>query len=141
MSAFNLHELAILDAHLGASASLLGATLQLGLSSTTPNDDGSNITEPTGANYARVSITNDGTSFDPATLVSDVATKVNKNEILFNAASGGDWGTITHWVLYESSIPKLWGMLDDGAGIPTPRTITDGDQFRFLAEQLRITLD
>ncbi len=137
MSLMNALELAVLDEMLGASASLLGTPVTIGLSTTTPADDGSNITEPSGFGYARASVANDGTEW-PAAAAGE---KKNANTILFPAASGGSWGTLTHWVMYDSGVPKIWGVLDDGAGVPTPRLVSDGDQFRFLANNLRIAMD
>lgn len=139
MSFFNTFENEVLDEILGASASLLTATVQIGLSTTTPAEDGSNITEPIGNGYSRVTVNNDGTQWPAA--ASGI--KKNANDITFPAASGGDWGTITHFVIYDvpGGNPKIWGTLDDGGGTPSPKTITDGNQFRFLADELRIELD
>jgi hypothetical protein len=52
----------VLDASLGAGATLLGSTVEIALSTTTIADDGSGITEPSGNGYARVSVTNNGTN-------------------------------------------------------------------------------
>lgn len=138
MSLFNGLETDVLNALLGSGASLIGATTEIGLSTTTPNDDGTGITEPSGFGYARVAKTNNDANFP----VSTGNEKSNGTAITFPTASGGDWGTITHWVLWEQGGPaKIWGVLDDGAGTPTPRTVQDGDDFSFPIGQLRITMD
>ena len=137
MSLFNTFENAVLDSWLGATAALLGGTVDFGLSTTTPNDDGTNITEPAGGAYARKTVNNDGAEWAAAAS----GQKVNTNVITFVAASGGNWGLVTHWVLYDGGTAKIWGVLDEGTGTPTPRQINDGDQFRFLAGQLRIQQD
>lgn len=137
MSLFDVFENAVLDSWLGATATLLGASVDIGLSTTTPNDDGTGITEPAGAAYARKTVTNDGAEWGAAS----GGQKDNINVIAFAAASGGNWGLISHWVLYDSGTAKVWGVLDDGAGTPQPRQINDGDQFRFLAGELRIQQD
>ena len=138
MSLMDVLENAVLDEMLGASATLFGASVDIALSTTTPTDAGGNITEPNaGYGYARVSVTNNGTEWPAASS----GEKKNANTILFAQASGGAWGDVTHFVIYDGATPKIWGALDNGAGTPTPRTIADGDQFRFLANQLRITID
>ena len=136
MSFFDGFENEVLDAMLGTGATLLGGTLELGLSTTTPADDGTNITPPVGGSYARESITNDVTNFAAASAGS----KTNVLAITFTTATG-DWGTITHWVLYDTSVAKIWGTLDDGAGTPQPRAVYNGDTLSFPATQLRISLD
>lgn len=137
MSLMNAMENAVLDELLGASASLIGTPVEIGLSTTTPDDTGGGITEPSGYGYVRASVVNDGTEWPAA--ASGI--KENLNTIMFPAASGGSWGTLTHWVMFQGGTAKLWGVLDDGAGTPTPRTIVDGDTFRFLAAGLRIMMD
>lgn len=137
MSFANNLENAILDALLGASASLLGSSVDIALSTANPGEDGTGIAEPSGAGYARVSVTNDGTEWGAAAS----GEKTNINVITFPQASGGNWGLISHWALYDSGVMKLYGEIDDGAGTPTPRQVNDGDIFRFLAGKLRISLD
>jgi hypothetical protein len=138
MSLFNGLETDVLNALLGSGASLIGGTVEIGLSTSTPNDDGTGITEPSGFGYARVSKTNNDANF-PVSVANE---KSNGTAIAFPQASGGSWGSITHWVLWEQGGPaKIWGMLDDGAGTPTPRTVDDGDDFSFPIGQLRITMD
>jgi len=137
MSMFDDFENDVLDAMLGATATLLASGVEIGLSTTTPTEAGGNITEPSGAGYARVYVNNDGSEW-PASTVGE---KANANTLTFPQASGGNWGLVTHWVMYSSSVPVIWGILDDGAGAALPRQINDGDVFRFLAGQLRISLD
>ena len=136
MSFSNSFENAVLDAMLGGSASLLGGSVDIALSTTNPGEDGTGITEP-GAGYTRVTINNDGAEWGAA--VGGV--KSNTNVITFPQASGGNWGLISHWALYESGIMRLYGEIDDGLGVPTPRQVNDGDTFKFLAGKLRISLD
>jgi len=141
MSLMNSFELAVLDAMLGGSATLLGGSLDVALSTTDPGEDGSGISEPSGFGYARKTITNDGSQWAAAALESGVATKRTNAQIEFAQASGGNWGLISHWVIYESTTPKIWGVLDDGAGTPLARQVNDGDTFRFLSGELRVTMD
>lgn len=136
MSFVNDLENAVLDALLGASATLLGGSVDIALSTTDPGEDGSGITEPSGGAYARVTVTNNGTNF-PAAASGE---KSNGAAITFPSATG-DWGTISHWALYDSGTLKIYGELDDGAGTPTTREVLSGDVFSFPVGQLRITLD
>lgn len=71
------------------------ATWFLGLSTTTPNEDGTNFTEPIGGSYARVSVANDTAHF-PAATVSDATTKTNGAIILFTNPTG-TWGVMTYY--------------------------------------------
>jgi len=137
MSLADSLENAALDAMLGSSATLLGGSLEVALSTTTPNDDGTNFTEPSGYGYARVPVTNNDANWPAAS----GGEKKNANTITFPTASGGSWGTVTHWGILDGGNVKIFGIIDDGAGGAAPRTILDGDQFLFLANQLRITMD
>lgn len=141
MSMTNVHELAVLDANLGVGATLLGATVEIALSTADPGEDGTGLTEPVGNGYARVTVNNDGAAWGPATLVGGLGTKVNLTSITFPSASGGPWGLITHWAMVDSGTVKFSGEIDDGAGTPQPRQVNNTDLFRFLAGALRITLD
>lgn len=141
MSLINDFELAVLDAALGAGATLLSATVDLALSTTDPTEDGSGITEPSGGGYARKTINNDGTQWAAAALESGVATKRTNAEINFGTASGAAWGLIGWVVIYDGVNPKIICQLDDGAGTPTTRQVNDGDTVRFLTGQLRVTAD
>lgn len=79
-----------------------GTSWWLGLSTTTPSVDGSNITEPPGAaNYARVEVTHgDGSWTNAAGAPLEVS---NVPRITFPTASAS-WGTITHFVLFKSEL-------------------------------------
>lgn len=66
----------------------------LGLSSTAPSSDGNGVTEPSsGAGYARVELTS------LSTPVEGVVT--NSSAIDF-AESTAEWGTMTHFVIYDA---------------------------------------
>lgn len=88
-------------------------THYIGLSTTTPTVDGSNISEPgSSTGYERVRIG----ELDFATKPGQVA---NKNIIFFNETLAS-WGTITHFALYESesaSSPYFWGELTEDVTI------------------------
>ncbi len=130
---FNVLKNQILDDMLGSSATKLGASIELGLSSTEPNVDGSNITEPSGGGYARLTITNNDTNWPAA------SGGLKNNGVDHSwTASGGDWLGLTHWVIWDSGVPKLFGILDNGSGVPQTVNVYDGDTYRILATRLRI---
>ncbi len=134
MSFSNNLENEMLDAQFSRAALTLNpATLYVGLSTTTPADDGSNFTEPGSGSYARVAITNNATEFPAASAGS----KTHANDITFPTATAG-WGTVTHFGFFTASsggTPVATGAL--GAS----KTPTSGDTLKFLAGALTITLD
>lgn len=94
-----------------------------------PSDTGGG-TEVTGNGYARVAtgtITVSGTD----TLAT------NSAAIEFAAASGGNWGTITHAAIMDAD---TGGNMLAWAALTTSRTINDGDVFRIPAGSLDVTL-
>lgn len=135
MSATIVMKNQILDASLGSSATLIGASIDIGLSTTDPGDDGLSATEPVGGGYSRITVANNDTNFPAAT----GGIKLNATTIQFGLASAS-WGTITHFVVYDSGSPKFTGILDDGIGNPNPKTVNIGDELRFLANKLRFVI-
>lgn len=136
--------------HKGLLDSLFGKTSVLGalasapeihvaLSTTTPAQDGTSVTEPTGAtvdDYARVATAggdwNAGTDADPAILD-------NLNVITFPqlTTSGEAWGECTHFVLYDAS--TAGNVLGWGALSPS-KSPTEGDTPSFAAGDLNTQL-
>jgi hypothetical protein len=91
----NAAEAALLDAifsTLGASGSLW-----LGLSTTTPAEDGTGVTAPSGNNYSRVAFT---TSNFAAASGGAPSTKANSAALSFPEATGS-WGTVTHVTVHN----------------------------------------
>jgi hypothetical protein len=135
-------ELTVLDAMLGAGATLLGGSLEVALSTADPLEDGSGLAEPSGNGYARVSVNNDGAQWGAASTGGDgKGLKDNLATITFPAASGGAWGLISHWAIIDGGNVKIKGLVDNGSGVATPRQVNDGDIFRFPVGNLRIKLD
>lgn len=86
----------------------------IGLSTTAPNIGGTNVTEPsTSAGYARVQLTN---LRQPSAGVVTNQSAINFNE------STSSWGTITHFVIYDSSVVGDGNLLMYGA-LTTPRVV------------------
>jgi len=102
----------------------------VGLFTAAPSDTGGG-TEVTGNAYARVAtgtISVSGTSPTTAT---------NSAAIEFAAASGGNWGTVTHAAIFDASTS---GNMLAWAALTTSRTINNGDVFRIPASSLTVTL-
>lgn len=84
----------------------------IGLSSTAPNIDGTNVGEPSSnAGYARVELTSLGEPTD-GVVTNELA--INFNE------STASWGTITHFVIYDAATDG--NLLMYGA-LSTPRSV------------------
>ena len=105
---------------------LLPATLYVGLLLANPNNDGTGVVEPAGNGYARVSRANNLTEWPAAS----GRIKTHANDIVFPAASGGNWGTITHVGIFDAA---SGGTLLAFGALNTPRQVLDTDVFRFLA--------
>lgn len=119
----------------GALAS--APTIYVGLSSTTPTETGTNVTEPSGGSYARVQTAaadwNAATNADPS--VVD-----NANAVTFPQATA-DWvagANLTHFVLYDAS--SSGNFIGSGA-LGSPKPVLNGDQASFPAGSLDATLD
>ena len=90
------------------------AKYYIGLSKTAPDVTGANVSEPeTSAGYARVGLTSLGEPVDG--LVT------NQQAINFNESTNG-WGTVTHFVVYDSDEVGAGNLLMYGE-LTTPRTV------------------
>jgi hypothetical protein len=141
MSLSNYTAQAILNSVFGKTSNFgsLGSapTVYVGLSSTAPNEDGTNITEPSGGSYARVSTAS--TDWNSATL-ADPSVLDNANDITFPQATA-DWlsgANLTHGVLFDASSGGNY--LGSGA-LTTAKPVTSGDQPVVPAGDLEVTLD
>jgi len=93
-----------------------------------PTDTGSAGTEvSTGTGYARTSVT--------FSVTGDTAS--NSAAVEFPAASGGNWGTITHIGVMTASSA---GDMIVHSALTTSKAINDGDVFRIPTGDLDITL-
>jgi len=133
-------ERALLDLVWGGSAYSPAASLYIGLSTTTINNDGTGITEPSGgAGYARVEVTNDATEWPQATS-GGPAIKQNANEIQFPTASGS-WGTVTYFFIATDPSSTLAADIIAFGELDVPRAIENNDTASFAAGAITITLD
>ena len=119
----------------GALASV--PDIYVALSSTTPTETGTNVTEPSGGSYARVATVaadwNAATNADPSVVT-------NANAIVFPTASA-DWvsgADLTHFALYDASTSGNY--LGFGA-LSVPKPVLNGDPAEFPASTLSVSLD
>lgn len=103
--------------------------LQVALSTTTPNANGTNITEPVGNGYNRASVTNNATNFPAAV----AGVKTHAIDFPFPEATGS-WGTVSHWVIFEGGVMVCYGALT------TPTAIVSGDRATFRPGEIEIAL-
>lgn len=127
-AASNYLELKLLDHALGTTAFTAPAAVYVGLFTSNPTDAGTG-TEVSGNGYARKAAT-----FAAA---SNGSASTNAT-ITFDAASGGNWGTITHIGIFDASTSG--NLLFHGA-VTTSKTIEDGDTFQISSGNLTISLD
>ena len=136
MSLFRYAENAVLNSFFGKTSDF-GAlasrpTLWLGTSTTEPTNTATNITEPSSGNgYARVE-TSAGSWTSSTTGQIE-----NAVDILFNESTGNQ-GTQSWLVVFDSSTN---GNAVFFGQITTPKAIGAGDQAKFSAGNITITLD
>lgn len=103
----------------------------LAVSTTTPTNAGTNVTEPSGNNYSRVQVTSGVWS------AASSGSKQNNALISFPTASGS-WGTLTHGVLYDAVTggnALAWGPLSPN------QTIGNGQTLEIAAGQLTLAIN
>jgi hypothetical protein len=108
-----------------------------GLSSTAPNPDGTNVTEPTGGAYTRTSFITFSSYFTGSVVGSSPSTLANTTAIVWPLATSS-WGTVSHWVCYSSGTGGnllYYGTLD------TPVEVLGGLQPRFEVGDLVLACD
>lgn len=133
MSFSNYLEEALLE-HLAGIDTFTSPTIYLGLSSTTPEEDGSNITEPTGGSYARVETSSEDWE------INESGQLTNATLLQFPQASA-DWvdqSDLTHVVAFDASTNG--NFLFSGAFIQA-KPVLNGDTAAIPPGDLVITLD
>lgn len=131
-------ELKLLDHVLGATAYTAPGTVYIALftdSNTATQRDAGTVTEVSGNNYSRVSVTNNTTNWPNAS--GATATKSNGTAFTFPQASGS-WGTVTAFGIYDASTNGnllMWGDLT------VSKAIGSGDTPSFASSGITITLD
>lgn len=102
----------------------------IGLSSTAPNPEGTNVGEPSsGSGYARVKLTS----------LSEPSNGVVTNESAINfSESTASWGTITHFVIYDSASGGnllMYGALSTPRAVETATIMTIKEGYLKLSAQ------
>jgi hypothetical protein len=115
-----------LDHFLGTASTTSPTNVYIGLHTADPTDAGTGA-EVSGNGYARQQM-----DFG----ASSSGTASNSGSVEFPAASGGDWGTITHIGIYDASTS---GNLLFHSALTTSKTIADGDIFKVAASGVDIT--
>lgn len=135
MSFFNLLAQDIMDDLFGQAA-FSAPTIYIGLSSTTPGEDGTGITEPSGGSYGR--ITTSAGDWNAATL-ADPSLIDNALALTFVQASA-DWvggADLTYMVAFDAvsgGNAIFFGLLT------TAKPVLNGDTAEFAAGALDVTL-
>jgi hypothetical protein len=120
--------------HVFKNTSYTSPNAYLGLFTSDPTDSASG-TEVSGSGYARIRIDN---KMAAATTGSDNSSIVSNADITFAAASGGDFGTITHIGIFDALTSG--NLLAHGA-LTASKVISDGDTFQINSGSLTITID
>jgi len=123
----------VLNHIFGVTAFSAPASLYVGLSTSTIADAGTGITEPSGNSYARVAVTNNGTSWTTST----TGVISNKNILSFPEATGS-WGTVTYSFVSDS---LSGGNILFYGSLNTSKAVTAGDTVTIKAGDLSVTLD
>lgn len=121
--------------HLMDVGAYSAVTLYVALCTAAPNDasTGATITEVADANaYAR-------TATGAWNVASGGATE-NSDAITFPAASGGNWGTVTHIAIVDSASHGAGNVIWHGV-LTASKVVNDGDTFKINAGDLDLTLD
>ena len=113
------------------------ASCYLGFSSTAPNDDGTNFTEPSGGGYSRPLI---GTSSQPATFKMGEPSNrhIENDEIIYAPETTAQWTDLRYWGFFTTATggtPEIWGSLTGG-----PITIPSGYIPLFRVGEFGMTL-
>ncbi len=133
MSFFNFLEDEVLE-HVTGKSAYTSPTVYVGLSSTTPAEDGTNVTEPSTGSYARVT-TSAATWNNAATGSIDTALAVTF------AQASADWvagANLTYLVVYDALTvgnPLFYGVL------AVAKPVLSGDTASFPAGDITITLN
>lgn len=128
MSLTNAYETHLLQYLLTTDSVTRPTAWYVGLFTSDPTDTGSAGTEVSGNGYARTSVT--------FSVTNDTAS--NTAAVEFPAATGGDWGTVSHIGIMDAA--SAGNMLVSSA-LTTAKSITDGDVFRIPTGELDVILD
>jgi hypothetical protein len=124
----NYLEKKLLD-HVFGNGSYTPPSIYIGLSTTLPSNDGTNVSEPTGNGYSRK-------NFSTWNIAANRI--ISNNGIITFATSMGDWGTITHYVIYDAETNG--NMLAFGS-LSSAKTVTNGNILTIASNDLEISFN
>lgn len=101
----------------------------IGLSTTAPSADGKSVSEPSGNGYARIKLEN--------LSAPNNGIVTNNLAIDFPESVGGSWGTVTHFVIYDS---LTGGNLLMYGALSAPRSIETATIMTIKAGNLRLSI-
>ena len=115
---------AILNAFFGKTQNCsLASSCYIGLSTTTPDANGDNFTEPDSATgYQRVFVGYYNQSNTQLMSPAADGSISNTNNIIFFPEATSSWGTITHFGIFSSASngkPLMWGTLTSTINVPS----------------------
>lgn len=114
-------------------------THYIGLSTSTPDQDGTGVTEPGGGSYARVSMTNNTTNWVATSpQPSDGSYQIENGTTIQFPDATASWGTITHFVIYDAATNG--NLLAFGA-LDSAKDVVAEDSASFPPGSLKISLD
>lgn len=104
-----------------------GGAVYLGLSSTAPNADGGNITEPIGNGYERVLV--GSYSQNETQKFGDISNdSITNDEIIYFPESTGSWNnTLTHFVLFTTKTGTGNSYVLAFGELTTPVTVSEAN--------------
>lgn len=121
----NYLELKVLDHFLGTASTSAPSNVYLSLHTANPDEDGSG-TEVSGNGYSR----------NVVTFASASGGSASSNSVEEFTASGGAFGTVTHFGIWDAS--SSGNLLYYGA-LTASKTIADGDTLRFASGAITIS--
>lgn len=137
MALTNTYRNKVVDSLTGRSSLLISnntsstATVYIGLSSTPPNADGGNITEPSAeAGYSRTLIGKSGSNYvDTLCFPAASGGEAKNNKYIYFTEALEPWGKLEYFVLFSASTGEGntvigYAPLTDSKGDPAPITVS-----------------
>ena len=100
--------------------------VKIALSTTTPADAGTGITEPSGNNYSQV-------NFDTWNAATGNPEAATNNGVITMPTPSGSWGLITYGVVYLDTAPAFYGTVPN-------QTPDSGDTVEWLTTQFSVSI-
>lgn len=124
----NYSENKLTDHVLGTTVYVPSTALHLALSTTDPDDDITQLTEPVGGSYAR----------RPIVFGAEAARTISQNALITYALSSAAWGTVTHWAIMDAL--SGGNMLAHGS-FDTSYVIGSGKIFSVATNQVKVSIN